>query len=372
MLRIALRLLLDQPSKSLGTFFGVAVSAFLMAQQMSTFLGILERVTAFAVSSDVDVFIASAATEDTDITGTVPMTWVARAASTEGVALAAPLVQGMTRATRPDGARELVKLVGVARPHALGATTTLTHTRRDALDGPARVLINEADRPLYGDIRVGERLEIGGVTSVVAGFFTGVEPHASYAYVFTPIADARAVLGFDDDRATFVVVRTREGEDAALVASRLRARIPEARVFTTSELAHAETSHFMERTPVGIVFGMGTVVAALVGMLIVGLTMFSSVVDRTRDFGTLVALGATRAELRRLIVGQALLFFASGTAVGLTLFGIVKLHATEAPMRAPPALLALVALVSLVSCVVASLAAVRRVFAIDPSIVFKG
>lgn len=372
MLKVALRMLLDQPSKSLGTFFGVVVSAFLMAQQMSTFLGILGRVSAFATSSDVDVWVTSANTEDTDITGTVPSSWVARAASTEGVAFAAPLVQGLSRATRPDGAQELVKLVGVELPRALGLTRTLVGTSRDALAGPGRVLLNEEDRPLYGGIVPGERIEIGGRTSVVAGFFAGVEPHASYAYVFTPLAHAQSVLGLPRDRVTFVLVRVARGVDANVVATRLRARIPEARTFTTDALAHAEASHFMERTPVGVVFGMGTVVAALVGMLIVGLTMFSSVVDRTREFGTLLALGATRADLFAVIVGQALAFFASGTSVGLALFGVVKMHATSAPMLAPAPMLVLVAAISLVTCVVASLAAVRRVLAIDPAIVFKG
>ena len=53
MFRIALRLLLDQPSKSLGTLLGVIVSTFLMAQQVSTFLGILGRVSAFADGTEM-------------------------------------------------------------------------------------------------------------------------------------------------------------------------------------------------------------------------------------------------------------------------------------------------------------------------------
>ena len=113
-------------------------------------------------------------------------------------------------------------------------------------------------------------------------------------------------------------------------------------------------------------------VAALVGSLIVGVTMFSSVVDRTRDFGTLLAIGASRRDLLSLLVAQAMVFFALGSTVGLAVFGIVKHYASSAPMLAPPWMLALVAVGSLLSCLLASVAAIRRVLSIDPAIVFKG
>ena len=373
MLRTAVRLLLDQPSKSLGTLLGVVVSTFLMAQQLSTLLGILGRVAAFADGTDVDVWVASPTTEDSDITDSVPMSYRAVASSTEGVAAVAPVVQGMSRATRPDGARELVKVVGVEAPSFFGLASVLSPgTRRDAVAAPGRVFVSVADRPLYGPAEIGDRLEIGGRTMIVGGFFSGIEPHGNYAYVFTNVADARAITGITGDRATFLAVRVAEGHAPADVAARLRARLPDARVMTAAELRHAEVSHFMQRTPVGLVFGMGAVVAALVGSLIVGVTMFSSVVDRTRDFGTLLAIGATRRDLFVLLLTQALVFFVVGAGVGLAVFALVKLHMTAAPMLAPPWMLVVVALGALVSCLLASLAAIRRVLTIDPAIVFKG
>ena len=373
MFRIALRLLLDAPSKSLGTLLGVIVSTFLMAQQLSTFLGILGRVSAFADGTDVDVWIASPTTQDSDITDTVPMSYRATAASTEGVASVTPIVQGLSRASRPDGERELVKVVGVEGPGFAGLAHSLVDgTTRTDLAAPGRVLVSRTDRPLYGPAQPGDRLEVGGRTMIVGGFFDGIDPHGSYSYMFVNLADARVITGMAGDRATFMAVRVAPGHDADEVAARLRSRIPDARIMTAPQLRHAETSHFMERTPVGVVFGMGAVVAALVGSLIVAVTMFSSVVDRLRDFGTLLAIGATRRDLLALLLGQALAFFVVGAGIGLLLFGLVKLHATSAPMLAPPSMLALVVLGSLASCLLASLAAIRRVLSIDPAIVFKG
>src|SRR5208283_2257390 len=97
-----LRMLLDAPFKSLGTLIGVLVSVFLMLQQVSLLTGILARVSAFADATDVDVWIASAATESTDATDSVPANRVQAAAGTGGVAWAEPVVQGIGRVTRPD------------------------------------------------------------------------------------------------------------------------------------------------------------------------------------------------------------------------------------------------------------------------------
>jgi putative ABC transport system permease protein len=133
-----------------------------------------------------------------------------------------------------------------------------------------------------------------------------------------------------------------------------------------------EVRYFLQRMPVGVVFGMGTVVAALIGIMIVSITLYSSVLDRLREYGTLKAIGARQGELIRLLLAQAWMFFAAGGTAGLVLFGLVKHLATEAPMRSPPWMLALVLTVSFLSCTLASVIAVRRLLAIDPAIVFRG
>jgi putative ABC transport system permease protein len=133
-----------------------------------------------------------------------------------------------------------------------------------------------------------------------------------------------------------------------------------------------ETSFFMNRMPVGVVFGMGTVVAGLIGSVIVGISLYSLVLDRRRDFGTLKAIGATKRDLLRLLIAQAWLLFAAGSIIGLFVFYVVKAHATQAPMLSPPWMIAAVIATAFVSCSLAAVAAIRRVFTIDPAIVFRG
>lgn len=372
LVELAVQMLVDAPLKSLGTLVGVIVSVFLMAQQLSLRMGILSRVAAFADNTDADIWIASPSTESLDATDSVPMRRVSEALGTRGVAWAAPLVQGFGRVTRPDGVRELVKVIGVEAPRYAGLPRTLEPGSREALRAPGRLLLNSNDKGTFADPRLGDRIEISGQIGIVAGFFQGMDPHSPYYFVYSNIDDARAFTGFPQDRTTLVAVGVEPNQNIEAVASRLKARLPEVLVVQRDELRAMEIRYFLVRTPVGVVFGMGTVVAALIGAAIVAVTLYSTVTDRVRDYGTLKAIGARKIDLFQLLLAQAWMFFGAGYLIGISAFMLLRHLLPQLPMLAPWEMLVGVALASLVSCTLASLAAIRRVLVLDPAIVFRG
>ncbi len=369
---LALRMLFDAPFKSLGTLIGVVVSVFLMAQQTSLLTGILGRVTSFVNSTGVDIWITSLATEGTDATDTLPASKVGAAAGTPGVAWAAPVVQGIGKVTRPDGVRENVKVLGVEPPRYAGLPRSLAPgTTPSSLRAPGRIFLNWNDRPTFAAAEPGDRVEIGGKAGIVAGFFHGVDPHNPFYYVYANIDDARALTDFPQDRVTYVAVGTAPGQRVRDVKARLEARIPNVLVKTREELSDMEKRYFLVRTPVGLVFGMGSLVAAFIGAAIVAVTLFSSAVDRARDYGTLKAIGARQRDILRLLLVQAWIFFVAGYAVGMLAFFVIRHHYPQLPMVAPPEIIAGVAAAAFASCTLASLAAIRRVLQLDPAIVFR-
>jgi putative ABC transport system permease protein len=370
---LSVRMLIDAPFKSLGTLIGVIVSVFLMLQQLSLLFGILGRVSAFADSTDVDVWIASAATESSDATDSIPASRVQAAAGTPGVAWAEPVVQGLGRVTRPDGVREFVKVLGVQAPRYAGLPRTLTAgTRAESLRASDRVFMNWNDRATFAAAEPGDRVEVEGNAAVVAGFFQGMDPHNPYYYFYANIDDARGMTAFPQDRVTFVAVGLEPRASVDEVKRRLAARIPDVAVLSRRDLHNAEVRYFLVRQPVGMVFGMGTVVAALIGGAIVAVTLYSTVIDRIRDYGMLKAIGARRRDLLELLIIQAWSFALVGFAIGAGAFFFVRHLFTNLPMMATPGMVASVAIASIVSCTLASFAAVNRVLKLDPAIVFKG
>jgi putative ABC transport system permease protein len=374
MVGVAARMLIDEPRKSVGTLIGVVVSVFLMMQQMSLLTGIQARVTSFADRNDVDVWVASAATESIDATGSLPERCVSQAAGTRGVAWAAPVVQGRGDVTRVDGVMEQVRVFGVEPPRYAGLPRILASGSSAAmLRAPSRIFLNWQDRDSFGFPEPGDRIEISGRVAIVAGFLEGMNPHSPYYYMFANIDDVRAWVAFPRERVTFVAVGVAPGERAEVVRDRLQRRMPEVMVFTKQQLHEMELRYFEKRSPVGVVFGMGTLVAALIGAGIVGVTLYASVMDRLREFGTLKAIGASREDLLRLLGAQAVLYSVVGYPLGLLAFGLVRhISGPSVSMPAPVWLLSSVAAATLLVCSAASAVAIRRVLRLEPAIVFRG
>jgi putative ABC transport system permease protein len=132
-----------------------------------------------------------------------------------------------------------------------------------------------------------------------------------------------------------------------------------------------EERYFLVRTPVGVLFGLGTVVAAIVGAAIVAVTLYSTAVDRARDYGTLKAIGARQRDILQLLLAQAWLFWAGGYVLGMIAFFVVRSHLPELSMAVSPTIIFGVAGAAFASCTLASLVAVRRVLLVDPAIVFR-
>lgn len=372
MVGLAIRMLLDAPFKSLGTLLGVFVSAFLMLYQLSALAGLLGRVAAVPDAADVDLWIGSQATESIGATDSIPESRVSAAASTRGVAWAEPIVLGTAPVTRPDGVRECVSLFGVKPPRYAGLPRTLAAgTEHATLRGRARVFLNENDRPSFAAARPGDRLEIDGRTAFIAGFFRGMDPHASCFYMYANLDDARSMTGTPEGRVTFVAVGLEPGARWEDVKQRLLARIPSVSVFSRQELRAAEIRYFLVRTPAGLFFGVGVAVAALVGGVFVAVTLYSMVIDRTRDYGMLKAVGARRRELLQLLGIQAWSFAVVGYALAVGAFSLARAGLTSLSLPVTPELLGGEGLSSLVTCTLASLAAVRRVLTLDPASVFR-
>jgi putative ABC transport system permease protein len=284
------------------------------------------------------------------------------------------VIQGRGEVTRIDGVKEQVQLFGVEAPRYAGLPHVLAKgSSPEMLRAPNRIFLNWQDRGSFGFPEPGDRIEISGQVAIVAGFLEGMNPHSPFYYMFANIDDVRAFAGFPQDRVTFVAVGVAPGERPEVVRDRLQQRMPEVMVFTKKQLHDMELAYFQKRSPVGVVFGMGTVLAALIGAGIVGVTLYSSVMDRLREFGTLKAIGASREDLLRLLGAQALLFSAVGYPLGLLVFALVRhLSGPSVSMPAPLWLLSSVAAATLVVCGAASAVAIRRVLRVEPAIVFRG
>jgi predicted permease len=178
-------------------------------------------------------------------------------------------------------------------------------------------------------------------------------------------------------RGQFVVVRTASDPRTLLngvraaVAS-LDKAVPVARVNTMDDLMDASVAPSRFRATLVGIFALVGLLLAAVGIYGV---MAYAVAGRTHELGVRIALGADRATLLKLVLGEAAALIAAGIALGLSgafamtrmmqtlLFGVTPTDA--ATFGGISALLAAAALV-------ASYVPTRRALRVDPMIALRG
>ena len=115
---------------------------------------------------------------------------------------------------------------------------------------------------------------------------------------------------------TLAFVKVTPGASVAAVAARIAYDQPElTTIRTASQFGRADQNLVYLQAAVN----GSTVLAILIGAVIVGNTMLLSLFERTREFGLLRAIGWTRRRTVSLLLGESLLLAVLGAAIGVGL-----------------------------------------------------
>ena len=150
--------------------------------------------------------------------------------------------------------------------------------------------------------------------------------------VLLPINTVRRVVGYDPHESTQVAVFLDDGRKAIKAASRLGSAIgDEAAVYTWDEL-QPEIRAF-----VAMKVGGGRVFEIVIGVLVAaGIfnTIFMSVLERTREFGIMMAIGFSPGQLFTMVMAESgfLALLGLGLSAALTAGPYAYLHGTGIDM----------------------------------------
>lgn len=373
MAELALQMMFHDRLKLYGTLFGVVFAVVLGNFQAGTFLSLLSKNRMFVENAGtVDIWITPPGTRQFQSGRPLADSHLYRARALFGVAWAEPLVLGTVQVQLPTGGTEPVSLVGTRPPRLVGGPWNLVAGAPADLLRPGAMFFEDAEREKLGGLNLGSVREVNGHKVQVAGFTWGLLPFAP-SYAFAEQDFARSILQVRPTEHTYIMVGVEPGQDARAVRARLQELLPDTKVMTRAEYLREILIYIVFGTQIGFSFGTSTLMGVLVGLITVALSMFSSVVENLRQFGTLKAIGATTLDLARLLFVQAVVYGLLGSLLGLAMvsamIGGIR-NAQLTPIVPPQALLLTAAMMTAV-CILASVLSLLRLRNIEPAMVFR-
>jgi putative ABC transport system permease protein len=115
-------------------------------------------------------------------------------------------------------------------------------------------------------------------------------------------------------KCSMLLVKAQNPEEQEQVAARIAERFPEFRILFTRDLPKLFAEGYGS---FNIFLNVVTGLAAAISLLIISLTMFTSVSERTRQIGILKAMGASKRFIAGVFLKESLVISGAGVALGL-------------------------------------------------------
>ena len=188
----------------------------------------------------------------------------------------------------------------------------------DELANGRALIINGVFASSIG-LKVGEMVQLSTPTGVFPYRVAGIASdflNADFKTAYTSLTSLQTDFHKNED--IFIQINLLPGVDSTVVEPRLKAALSDYPQFRLiSGIAYYEENKQMFESVFALYYAMLGALAlpSLIAMLS---TLAIGVIERTREIGMLRAIGSTRRQVRGIVLGEALLLAAMGTAFGLT------------------------------------------------------
>lgn len=376
---IAIKMLLGDRAKYLGLVFGVTFATLLMAQQVSIFVGLMSRTaSAIFTVTEADIWVMDPRVRYIEEVEPMRDIELSNVRSVKGVAWAVPFYKGLSTIRMPDGLTQQVQLIGVDDVSLVGICPNMVMGDPLTIQKPESAMIDQngffftwpGQKPHIGKaIELNDhRLTVNAICEVMPTFFT-------FPILYVSFNTAMEVTPPSRNKLPFVLVKAAAGESIEAVRDRIHQQTG-LQALTRHEFAWRSINYILERTGIPINFGITIVLGVIIGVAITAQTFNIFIVENMKQFGALKAIGVTNRQLMKMVLVQAGIVGATGYGLGIGFTAAFFAATADAPalkgfmlhwqiMAGSAVAIAVIILFSITF-------SLRKVFTLDPAIVFRG
>jgi putative ABC transport system permease protein len=330
--------------------------------------GTVAKSTTYVDHVGADVFVAREGVTNMALAASVlPDSVVGQVSAVPGVKEAAGILRIPVIVSSGNNKRP-VTLIGYESGSPFGGPWQIDKGR--TVRAASETVVDEALADELG-LGLGDALDISGESYTVVGL-SGQTANIAGKVVFMDRQAMRDLLGIGPI-ISFVLVKVEGALDPARLAATLNVQVPGTTATPRADLSRNDRSLLSSLfiAPINVMSTIGF----LVGLAIIGLTMYTTTAERLRDFGILKAIGARNRFLFRTVITQAAILGLAGFAVGLgasILAGVIIVRLVPdigVSISLVSALQTLAAVVGM--SLVGALLPLVRITQVDPLMVFR-
>lgn len=365
----------------LAAMAGIAFADLLVFVQLGFLGAMLGSIGLPYRALDADVLIQSADANTLQDGSPLPRARMMEALTVPGVASASALYLARFDWKQPDGTIRALDVLGID-PREAALRLPEVNAQRDMLMLSGAALIDRGTRnvppALFAEIDAGQvyrvegnarRFELLGTFRIGGGF--GADG-------FLVVSDQTFLKLFrtrSPAAPSVIMVRAEAGQDPRALATRINAALSEddAVARTVDDAIRRDQRFQTTQKPVGIVFGFGVLVGALVGIAITYQVLSTDVNDHMKEYATFKAVGYRHGFFVSIIAEQSvilgLLGFVPGMLVAFGFYALVS-AITGLPLAMDAARLLGVLTGTIVMCLLSGMMAARRLKRAEPAALF--
>ncbi|GAA1470550.1 ABC transporter permease [Microbacterium thalassium] len=220
----------------------------------------------------------------------------------------------------------------------LSAVTLDDGAALTASDEGSYVAVLDATYASTEELAVGDTIEVGGTDVEVVGIVSSSSTADTAADVYIPLGVAQELAGVGDVVST-VYVQADSADSIEAVQAAIQAELPDAEVSSQSDLASTVSGSLSSAS--SLITNLGTwlsIIVLAVALVLAVLFTISGVTRRTREFGTLKAIGWKNGRVVGQVAGESMVQGLIGGVIGLIvgLAGIVVINIVSPTISAAP------------------------------------